>query len=189
MQSSSYSSNPRSADPPSGSSSQSSQENEDALWGAFASAQTAADFCRGWLSIECLLVADVRAALLLLEQGGGTFVPAAVWPSATTDVTYLAPAAQQCLSERSGKVLRGQPGALVVVAYPVEIEGQVQGAVVLDLAERADTALQIVLRQLHWGIGWIETLFLRRTALQDAESLQRARSALDVLAVAAMFRN
>lgn len=91
--------------------------------------------------------------------------------------------------ERSGKVLRGQPGALVVVAYPVEIEGQVQGAVVLDLAERADTALQIVLRQLHWGIGWIETLFLRRTALQDAESLQRARSALDVLAVATRSTN
>lgn len=155
------------------------------MWGAFASAQTAADFCSSWLSLQCLQVADVRAALLLLEQGGGTFVPAAVWPSEQTDVSYLAPAAQQCLSERQGKLLRGQPGALVIVAYPVELDGQLQGAVVLDVAERADEALQAVLRQLHWGIGWIETLFLRRRNLEDAQTLQRARSALDVLAVAA----
>jgi len=126
----------------------------------------------------------VRAALLLLEQGGGTFVPAAVWPSAQSDVTYLAPAAEQCLGERQGKVLRGLPGALVIVAYPVELDGQLHGAAVLDVVERADDALQGVLRQLHWGIGWLETLFLRRQNLADAEILQRARIALDVLAVA-----
>ena len=157
---------------------------QSAHWGAFASAQTAADFCSAWLSLQCLQVPDVHAALLLLEQGSGTFVPAAVWPSEQTDVSYLAPVAQQCLSERQGKVLREHPGALVIVAYPVELEGQVQGAVVLDVAERPDEALQAVLRQLHWGIGWIETLFLRRQNLDDAQSLQRARAALDVMAVA-----
>lgn len=155
-----------------------------ASWSAFASAETAADFCSGWLSLQCLQITDVRAALLLLEQGGGTFVPAAVWPSQATDVTYLAPAAQQCLSERQAKVLREHPGALVIVAYPVELEGQMQGAVVLDVAERPDDALQAVLRQVHWGIGWLETLFLRRRNLAEAQGLQRARTALDVLAVA-----
>ncbi|MBO3705365.1 MAG: HlyD family efflux transporter periplasmic adaptor subunit [Candidatus Accumulibacter sp.] len=154
-------------------------------WAAFASAQTAADFCTSWLALQCLQIEEVRSALLLLEQGGGTFVPAAVWPSAQTDVGYLAPAAEQCLGERQGKVLRGQPGALVVVAYPVELEGRLHGAVVLDLAERPDDALQRVLRQLHWGIGWIETLFLRRQNLADTERVERARGALDVLAVAA----
>lgn len=168
MQSSDYSSGPH-----------------NAHWTAFASAQTAADFCRSWLSLQCLQVSEARAALLLLEQGGCTFVPAAIWPSDQSDVTYLAPAAQQCLSERQGKVLREQPGALVIVAYPVDLEGQVQGAVVLDVAERSDEALQAVLRQLHWGIGWIQTLFLRRRNLDDAQTLQRARAALDVLAVAA----
>jgi len=159
--------------------------HDDALWGAFAAAQTSAEFCTSWLSLQCLQVADVRAALLLLEQGSGTFVPAAVWPSEQTDVTYLAPAAQQCLSERRGLLLPGQGGAVVVVAYPVEREGQVHGAVVLDVAERSEVALQLVLRQLHWGIGWIETLFLRRQNGDDAQALQRARVALDVLGVAA----
>jgi hypothetical protein len=159
--------------------------HDDALWGAFASAQTSGEFCRSWLALQCLQVADVRAALLLLEQGSSTFVPAAVWPSEQTDVTYLAPAAQQCLSERRGVLLADQAGALLVVAYPVELEGQVHGAVVLDVGERPEAALQQVLRQLHWGIGWVETLFLRRQNGDDAQALQRARVALDVLAVAA----
>jgi hypothetical protein len=96
-----------------------------------------------------------------------------------TDVTYLAPAAQQCLSERQGKVLlRGQAGALVIVAYPVELEGQVQGAVVLDVAERSDAdRCKAVLRQLHWGIGWIETLFLRRQNLVTTRRPCSARAA------------
>ena len=164
---------------------ESGRADAGAAWSAFASAATAADFCSSWLALQCLQIEAVQAALLLLEQGGGTFVPAAVWPSAQTDVGYLAPAAEQCLGERQGKVLRGQPGALVVVAYPVELEGRLHGAVIVDLAERPDDALQHVLRQLHWGIGWIETLFLRRQSLADTERVERARSALDVLAVAA----
>ncbi len=155
------------------------------MWATFAAAQSAADFCCSWLAIQCVQVAEVRSGLLLLAEDGGTYVPAAVWPLATTDVTYLAPAAQQCLGERCVKVLRGQQGALLVVAYPVEIDGQIEGAVVLDLRERAEATLQIVLRQLHWGIGWLETLLLRRTALLDAERLRRARTAIDVLAVGA----
>jgi hypothetical protein len=42
------------------------------------------------------------AALLLLEQGGGTFVPAAVWPAAAVDVGYLAPAAR-AMPERAAR--------------------------------------------------------------------------------------
>ncbi|WP_300332804.1 HlyD family efflux transporter periplasmic adaptor subunit [Accumulibacter sp.] len=127
----------------------------------------------------------MRSGLLLLEQDGGTYVPAAIWPLATSEVSHLAPAAEACLGERRARILRAQPGALVVVAYPIEVDGRMQGAVVLDLSERAEAALQLVLRQLHWGIGWLEVLFLRRSALHDAESLQRARTALDVLAIAA----
>jgi hypothetical protein len=157
----------------------------DALWGAFVSADNAADFCRSWLSLQCVQVGEVRAALLLLEQGGSTFVPAAVWPSAETDVTYLAPGAQQCLGERRGLILRGQAGAVVMVAYPVDIDGRLHGAIVLDVNERPDEALQGAMRELHWGVGWLESLFLRRQGQDNIRSLERARTALDVLGVAA----
>lgn len=157
----------------------------DSLWGAFIAADNAADFCKNWLSLQCLQVGEVRAALLLLEQGGGTFVPAGVWPAEQTDVNYLAPCAQQCLGERRGLIERGRENALVLVAYPVDIDGRLYGAVVLDVAERADEALQTVLRQIHWGVGWLESLFLRRQGQEDVRRLERARTALDVLGVAA----
>ena len=158
---------------------------DDALWSAFVSADNASDFCRSWLSLQCNQVGEVRAALLLLEQGGGTFVPAAVWPSDKTDVTYLAAGAQQCLGERRGLIQRGQAGAVVLVAYPVDIDGRLHGAVVLDLHERPDSALQGALREIHWGIGWLDSLFLRRQGQDNQQSLARARAALDVLGVAA----
>lgn len=157
----------------------------DALWGAFVSADNAADFCKSWLALQCSQVGDVRAGLLLLEQGGGTFVPAGVWPTDQTDVTYLAPGAQRCLSERRGTLQRGLEGALVVVAYPLEVDGRIHGAVMLDVAERPDAALQDVLRRIHWGAGWHESVFLRRQAQDEALALTRARAALDVLGVAA----
>ena len=160
-------------------------QGADALWSAFVSADNAADFCRSWLSLQCRQIGEVRAALLLLEQGGGTFVPAAVWPSEQTDVTYLAPGAQQCLGERRGLIQHGQAGAVVLVAYPVEIDGRLQGAVVLDLHERADAALQGALRDIHWGVGWLDSLFLRRQGQDNQRALERARAALDVLGVAA----
>lgn len=160
-------------------------QTAEAQWGDFVAAEDAAAFCRSWLALQCAQVSGVRAALLLLEQGGSTFVPAGVWPSEQTDVTYLAASAQQCLGERRGLIQRGQPGALVVVAYPVEIEGRLHGAVVLDVGERPEDALQTVLRQLHWGAGWLESLFLRRVVQEGARSLEKARTALDVFGVAA----
>ena len=80
MLSGSYSSRSQNTDPPPATSGHSRRVNDDTLWSAFASAQTAADFCGSWLSLQCIQITDVRAALLLLEQSGGTFVPAAVWP-------------------------------------------------------------------------------------------------------------
>ncbi|MBK8579791.1 MAG: hypothetical protein IPN78_16705 [Candidatus Accumulibacter sp.] len=128
------------------------------------------------MSVQCLQVSEVQAALLLLEQGGGTFVPAAVWPAESVDVGYLAPAAQQCLSERQGKVLRGQAGAVVVVAYPVELDGDLQEQW-CSMLPNATTSVAGRSQATALGNGWIQTLLLRRHHLDDAQTLQRARSA------------
>ena len=89
MASSASSSRTYGAASPAGISGQSGSINDDALWGAFASARTAADFCNSWLALQCLQVSEVRAALLLLEQGGGTFVPAAVWPPQQLSLIHI----------------------------------------------------------------------------------------------------
>src|SRR5205085_10955116 len=122
-----------------------------------------------WLALQCAAIAGVRAGLLLLRTPGSeAYVPAAVWPDPRRDVRYLTEAAERALNARRGLVLGLDPaesefvvpGALHV-AYPVETDGEVHGAVVLDVAARPEAQLQGVLRQLLWGGGWLEALLRR----------------------------
>ena len=39
-----------------------------AAWAAFSAARTSEDFCRTWLALQCSMVPDVHAALLLLRD-------------------------------------------------------------------------------------------------------------------------
>jgi RND family efflux transporter MFP subunit len=158
------------------------QTEEAALWAAFAGARQASEFCAAWLTIQCRAVPDAVAGLLLLQEGRARFTPAAIWPDRARDVTHLAKTAQQALAERKGIVTAGRDGCSEV-AYPLEVDGVVQGAVVLEV-RASGPALQAALRQLHWGAGWLETLFRRRQAGMDAEQLRRTGIALDLVALA-----
>ncbi|WP_270935662.1 HlyD family efflux transporter periplasmic adaptor subunit [Falsiroseomonas oryzae] len=158
------------------------QTEEASLWASFAGASDASEFCTAWLAIQCRTVPDAVSGLLLLQEGRARFTPAAIWPDRARDVTHLARTAQQALAEKRGIVAAGRDGASEV-AYPLELDGQVHGAVVLEL-RATGAALQAALRQLHWGAGWLETLFRRRRAGEDAEQLRRTALALDVVAVA-----
>lgn len=159
-------------------------EAADVLWARFAGAEQAQDFLRAWLALQCGRIAGVHAALLVMEEGGGAYVPAAVWPNAAADVTYLGAAARACLVEREGRAEAAPDGsARVFVAYPLESAGRLFGAVVLDVAARAEDALQEVLRELHWGAGWLEVVLQRRQLEQHAEAMQRSQAALDLAAL------
>lgn len=152
----------------------------DALWEQLAAARDAATYCRAWLALQCREIEGVSHGLLLLEDESRTFVPAAVWPAAAADVAHLVPVARRCLTERSGCVERvGEGGARTAVAYPLEQGGQLLGAVVLDLGVRAEARVREVQRRLHWGTGRIELLLEGRRQQLQAESLARARLALE----------
>ena len=52
---------------------------DEALWAAFATPQSAAEFYTSWLAILCAEVGQVNAALLLLrEEAGSAFTPIAL---------------------------------------------------------------------------------------------------------------
>ncbi len=124
-------------------------------------------------------------ALLLMQQGHSTFVPAALWPGETKDVAALSVAAQKCLRQASLISSREFQGTELVIALPLMLDGQVFGTIALDLCERSDPELALVINQCHWGTGWLESLLLRRRYREDSRSLQRARVALDVMGHAA----
>lgn len=158
-------------------------------WAAFTAASSDETFCRAWLTLQCGMIPDVRAGLLLLrDQAGQSYAPAAVWPDPRHDLTYLTGAAERALAERRGVVVGLDPGGdesvapdTVHVAYPVQTDAEIVGAVVLDLRARAEAELQEVLRQLLWGTGWLEALLRRHQLARNAHVLERASIALDLV--------
>jgi multidrug efflux pump subunit AcrA (membrane-fusion protein) len=166
--------------------------DDAALWATFAGAEHASDFCRSWLAIQCSMIPGAAGALLLLEEPDGRYKMAAVWPDPSRDYTYLAAAAQQSLMERRGLVHRPEPSegrdGGAHVAYPVDVGGRMHGVVVVHVGLEARPDLQAILRQLLWGVGWLEALFRRRQADSDGAQLARTTFAMDVLAGASEQR-
>mgnify|MGYP006190183109 CR=1 FL=1 len=120
---------------------------EAVAWAQFTTPSSAGEFNASWLGILCAQMAQAKGALLLLrdetDAGGASFVAAAVWPDATRPMQDLGPAATRTLQERRGLVVgadgseppgRDQP---VHIGYPIEVDGQMHGAVVVHLASRA----------------------------------------------------
>jgi len=112
--------------------------------------------------------------LLIGSEQQNTFTAGAVWPDPYRDMAYLAPVAQRALNERRGLVLpyaasadsAGASGAYV--AYPIEVAGELKGAIVLDTAPRPEAQLQHALRLIHWANAWLVDLF-RQQLLQDRD--------------------
>ena len=163
-------------------------DGEARLWAAFATAGNADALCRAWLGLQCRQIADVNGAMLLVQQQGGPFRPVAVWPDASQVFAYLRPVAEQCLKD-AAPVVRRPPHAEgaggIHVAYPFLGDGeQPVGAVVLDIAERGEAAVRQALRQLHWGVGWLEAQAVRDRVARERERVAAAAAALDLVAVA-----
>jgi hypothetical protein len=166
------------------------QENQD-LWRRFAEATTSKAFCESWLSLQCRMLPGIRSALLLLGiPDTGPFTPAAVFPSASHSVTHLAGAAERSLKERRGLLIRNDPSiqggdALVAgyhVAYPLEVSGRLHGAVIFEVEDLPAQDIQAIMRQVHWGAGWLEVMLRRTESLRFQETSERFQKVLDMVA-------
>ena len=168
------------------------QDAEASTWSAFVSASSRESFCNAWLALQCAAIPRVRAGLLLLRgDGAEAYVPAAIWPDPRRDLSYLTKAVERALAQRRGTVLgldaaeRDHVAAgSVHVAFPIEIDSDLAGAVVLDLLARPEAQLKTVLRQLLWGAGWLEVLLRRSQKERDAQVFRRAAIGLDLVQAA-----
>lgn len=157
---------------------------DSSRWSAFAEAGTTAAFCQAWLALLCEALPGAQAALLLIEQNDA-FAPAAVWPAEGRDVLRLKRAAEETLRTRAGVALPAENEAGAVhFGYPVVVRDRLHGAIVVDVAARGAQDVTAVWRRLHWGAGWLETLFWRTRTQELEQRAQRLTAALDVLAVA-----
>jgi hypothetical protein len=158
--------------------------DEAALWAALAGAEDSGAFCRAWLDLQCATTPGAVAGLILLESETRSFAPAAVWPQGPCDITHLRTIAERALNSGEAVVDADQAGGPTRIAYPVAADEQVCGVVVLAVQAPSPAALQMTLRQLHWGVGWILSMVWRHRVGEEGERVETAAAAMDVLAVA-----
>lgn len=162
---------------------------ESAQWARFSAPGSTAEFCNSWLALLCAQVDRAQGGLVLLGPGeDGTYSPAATWPDASHNLLHLGPAAQATLQQRRGVVQEGTVpatgAAALMVGYPIEVEGTLHGAVVLEVKPRPEPDVQRVLRQLHWGSAWLVDQFRQRNVLQERQRAERLALASQAVATA-----
>lgn len=161
----------------------------DQAWARFAQQQTPEEFCSSWLFIQCHTIGGVSDGVVVLHKpGSSAFAPVAFFPEGPRDRVLLAPVIERALKEGRGLVEPqgapedpGQRGPRYHLAYPVRLEGQVRGAVGMDIDWRPESQLQVAMRSLQWGSGWLELLLRRHADPFEAERL-RLKLALDLVA-------
>ena len=167
---------------------------ESAAWTRFTSPADGSEFYAAWLTLLAARVQRARAALLLLASAdGSSFSVSAVWPDPQRDLTHLGPTAQRALTERRGVVAGSDgnalsPGHGAQVAYPIELDGLLHGAVVLEVGAGSAAELQWVLRELHWGIAWLVDHFRAQAQRRDLAEAQRMELLNTLLAAALQHR-
>jgi multidrug resistance efflux pump len=167
---------------------------DPAAWRQFVEAKTPQDFYRGWLALQCRFVRGVSSAVLVLGPlESGPFAPAATSPEDHPVPQHLTKIADRALEERRGIVVPAEvqeaegtePRLRYGVAYPINVSGRRHGVVALEIAPRPERELQTALRQLQWGVSWVEILWLREEASQSTAARDRLQSALNLTAAAA----
>ena len=164
-----------------------SLEQEADVWRTFAAPRSDAEFCQAWLALLCRQLPGIKAGVVLYQSAeANTFVPVAVWPEVTRDLSFLSKVAERALSEKRGVVHRpdDSPEAPVHVAYPIEVSQRMLGSVVLEATPRSDAEIQALLRQLHWGIAWLHELAYRRELASLEIKADRIGSVMEILTTA-----
>ena len=161
----------------------------DQAWRRFAGEQSPEEFCRSWLLIQSHLIGGVSDGVVILSKPGtSTFAPVAFYPENPANRAHLGRISERALREGRGVIEpqtatqpENAPGPRYQLAYPVRVDGKLQGVIGVDIDWRPESRLQAAIRDLQWGSGWIELLLRRHADPLQAER-QRLHLALELVA-------
>lgn len=154
-------------------------------WERFIGADTEEAFFQSWLILQCRRVPTARQAVLVVARRDGPYVPAALWPEQGADPARLTDVLERVIEERCGLVLKQADNEqLFGIAYPLLVDQQLPVAVAMEVQAGDEEGLREAMEHLQWSIAWLEVLFRRRRAGEDAATLRRLQAAVDLLAVA-----
>jgi RND family efflux transporter MFP subunit len=168
---------------------------EPALWRQLGEAETERDFCFFWLQLQCRMISDTVCGVVFLSQkeGGGNFAPVAFWPQNQRSYAHLSGVIEQAIKEQKGVVLRSDSEEPLDVpaeqlhfylAFPIKIYDVLYGIAALEVGPRPPARLQTAMRQLQWGVPWLENWILRQQSGATDQLAKRLNFALEITAIA-----
>jgi multidrug resistance efflux pump len=168
-------------------------ELDQTLWSRLANATTAEEYCTSWLALQSRMIEGVSLGLVVLERSGdSSLVPVAAWPRGSAEPKELTEVLERAIRERKGIAVRKEAGAgpsgpeeiHFHLAYPVWDEKKVRGAAALQIAPRPQSGLKLAMRQLQWGISWLQNWALRHAGAPEPGSAEQVLAALELTALA-----
>jgi len=148
---------------------------DPALWTRLAEASSQELFAQSWLTLQCNIIQGIRRGVVVLsDPDQDHFQPAGVWPDSAQPVPpALQAAAELAMSERRGVVTGPQTGdgsdskdsQHRYIGYPLLVDRQLCGVVAIEIDALPESGLRGVMRQLQWGLAWLEVM-LRRGSRQ-----------------------
>lgn len=163
---------------------------DQTLWRQLSESEDQGEFLYAWLALQARIVEGVLKGVIVLgEPEKGPFAVAGVWPQGTVPQSGLSGILEKVLETRKGVVTRGEAaeeeaeGGPLLMGYPVRLSGKVTGAVGFEMAPRPKEQLQPAMRQIQWGLAWVENWLLRTQAAGAGSTQSRITTALDLTAI------
>ena len=161
-------------------------------WRRLAEATTVEEFSGSWLELQCRMIGGVTGSVVVLERAGSdALAPVAFWPRGAWDRKRLTGVVERSLREKKGVLLRSDadsesdsPGDLRFhLAYTVWVGSKLHGVAAVQISPRPQIQLQSAMRQLQWGISWLQNWILRQVAAPEAHLRQRLVLPLELAAL------
>jgi RND family efflux transporter MFP subunit len=164
---------------------------DQALWRQFHTAETPEQFTSSWLNLISSLIPGVSLGVVLLgAPEEGPFVPVASYPQGLKEAEKLGSICEVTIDERRGVVNRLDKSAEhdpdrqqnFHVANPLLIDDRLCGVVALEVSSTSETELKSIMRQLQWGMGWLELLYHRDSYKSVKQTRDRLINVLELVA-------
>lgn len=153
--------------------------DETELWRRLSGAMETEAFFGAWLTLQCArLPGAVSGLVLAVTEDDRTFATAATWPEQADPDPWLTRVAQAALEDREPIVMESDDGSGTALAYPLVIRETIPCIAVLRVGATADAEVAAAMRQLQWGVSWLESYTLRHVSASDESTIDRLVTAL-----------
>jgi len=163
---------------------------DQTLWRQLTETEDRIEFFNTWMALQTRMVSGISRGILVLgEPENHTVKAVAVWPQKTDPQNVFQGVLERIFETGKGVVTQseqggsdGQEGPLHI-GYPVRMSGKLVGAAAFEMAPRSKELLQSIMRQIQWGLAWVENWLLRDQADGADHTQSRITTALDLTAV------